>query len=146
MIFDNELLCSDDQTLAFNIGNAASSNVIDLAKAGVGRGEPIKVFCQITADFDSTGDTGTLQVKFQSDSDEGMATSLVTHVDTGALAQATCVKGYKPIDIYLPNDVQRYIRFYYTIGTANGTGGTITAGLIMDQQTNDDPVALGLTS
>ncbi len=146
MIQDKDLLCSDDQTLAFNIGNAASANVIDLAKAGVGRGEPIKVFCQITSDFDSTEDAGTLQVKLQSDSDEGMATSLVTHVDTGALAQATCVKGYKPIDIYLPNNVQRYVRFYYTVGTANGSGGTITAGLQLDQQTNKDPVALGLRS
>lgn len=145
MILDKDLLCSDNQTLAFNIGNAASSNVIDLAKAGVGRGEPIKVFCQMTADFDSTGDTGTLQVKLQTDSDEAFG-SAVNLVDTGALAQATCVKGYRPIDIYLPNNVKRYVRFYYTVGTANGTGGTITAGLQLDQQTNKDPVALGLTS
>ena len=145
MILDKDLLCSDDQTLAFNVGNVASSNVIDLAKAGVGRGEPIKVFCQMTADFDSTGDTGTLQVKLQTDSDEAFG-SAVNLVDTGALAQATCVKGYRPIDIYLPNNVKRYVRFYYTVGTANGTGGTITAGLQLDQQTNEDPVALGLTS
>lgn len=145
MIQDKDLLCSDDQTLAFNVGNVASSNVIDLAKAGVGRGEPIKVFCQMTADFDSTGDTGTLQVKLQTDSDEAFG-SAVNLVDTGALAQATCVKGYRPIDIYLPNNVKRYVRFYYTVGTANGTGGTITAGLQLDQQTNKDPVALGLTS
>ena len=145
MILDKDLLCSDDQTLAFNIGNAASTNVIDLAKAGVGRGEPVKVFCQMTANFDSTGDTGTLQVKLQTDSDEAFG-SAVDLVDTGALAQATCVKGYRPIDIYLPNNVKRYVRFYYTIGTANGTGGTITAGLQLDQQTNEDPVALGLTS
>ena len=146
MIMDHELLCSEDQTLAFNVGNAASTNYIDLQKAGIGKGEPIKVFCQMTADFDSTGDTGTLKVFLQSDSDSGFATNLISHVDTGALAQATCVKGYRPIDIYLPNNVQRYVRFYYTIGTANGTGGTITAGLVMDQQTNEDPVALGLTS
>lgn len=145
MIQDKELLCSDDQTLAFNIGNAASTNVIDLAAAGVGRGEPVKVFCQMTASFDSTGDTGTLQVKLQTDSDEAFGT-VEDLVDTGALAQATCVKGYRPIDIYLPNNVKRYVRFYYTIGTANGTGGTITAGLQLDQQTNKDPVALGLTS
>ena len=145
MILDKDLLCSDDQTLAFNVGNVASSNVIDLAKAGVGRGEPFKVFCQMTADFDSTGDTGTLQVKLQTDSDEAFG-SAVNLVDTGALAQATCVKGYRPIDIYLPNNVKRYVRFYYTVGTANGTGGTITAGLQLDQQTNKDPVALGLTS
>lgn len=145
MILDKDLLCSEDQTLAFNIGNAASTNLIDLAKAGVGRGEPVKVFCQMTADFDSTGDTGTLQVKLQTDSAEGFETA-VDLVDTGALAQATCVHGYRPIDIYLPNNVKRYVRFYYTVGTANGTGGTITAGLQLDQQTNEDPVELGLTS
>lgn len=146
MIVDKELLCSEDQTLAFNIGNAASTNYIDLQKAGFGKGEPIKVFCQLTADFGSTGNTGTLQVKLQSDSNTGFATNLISHVDTGAVAQATCVKGYRPIDVYLPLNCQRYVRFYYTIGTANGTGGTISAGLLLDQQTNKDPVALGLTS
>ena len=146
MMLDNDLLCSDDQTLAFNIGNAASTNVIDLTKVGLGRGEPIKVFCQMTADFDSSGDTGTLQIKLQTDSAAAFNVASVDLVDTGALAQATVVKGYRPIDIYLPNNVKRYLRFYYTVGTANGTGGTITAGLILDQQTNDDPVALGLTS
>ena len=146
MLLDKDLLCSDDQTLAFNIGNAASTNVIDLAKAGLGRGQPIKVFCQMTADFDSAGDGGTVQIKLQSDSAEGFNAAAVDHVDTGALAQATLVKGYRPIDIYLPNNVKRYIRFYYTVGSANGSGGTITAGLILDQQTNEDPVALGLTS
>lgn len=145
MYTDYENLCSEDQTLAFNIGSAASTNYIDLQKAGYGKGEPIKVFCQMTADFDSTGDTGTLQVKLQSDSDSAFGTA-VTHVDTGAVAQATCVAGYKPIDVYLPNNCGRYVRFYYTIGTANGTGGTITAGLVIDQQTNEDPVALGLIS
>ena len=146
MILDKDLLCSDDQTLAFNIGNAASSNLIDLAKVGYGRGEPIKVFCQMTADFDSTGDAGTVQIKLQTDSAEGFNVASVDLVDTGALAQATLVKGYRPIDIYLPNNVKRYLRFYYSVGSANGTGGTITAGLILDQQTNEDPVALGLTS
>ena len=146
MILDKDLLCSDDQTLAFNIGNAASSNLIDLAKVGYGRGEPIKVFCQMTADFDSAGDAGTVQIKLQTDSAEGFNVAAVDLVDTGALAQATLVKGYRPIDIYLPNNVKRYLRFYYTVGSANGSGGTITAGLILDQQTNEDPVALGLTS
>ena len=146
MILDKDLLCSDDQTLAFNIGNAASSNLSDLAKVGYGRGEPIKVFCQMTADFDSTGDAGTVQIKLQTDSAEGFNVASVDLVDTGALAQATLVKGYRPIDIYLPNNVKRYLRFYYSVGSANGTGGTITAGLILDQQTNEDPVALGLTS
>ena len=146
MILDKDLLCSDDQTLAFNIGNAASSNLIDLAKVGYGRGEPIKVFCQMTADFDSTGDAGTVQIKLQTDSAEGFNVAAVDLVDTGALAQATLVKGYRPIDIYLPNNVKRYLRFYYSVGSANGTGGTITAGLMLDQQTNEDPVALGLTS
>ncbi len=147
MILDKELLCSDNQTLAFNIGNAASTNVIDLAQAGVGRGEPIKVFCQITDDFDSAGDAGTLQIKFQSDANEGFDSGATTdHVDTGAVAQATLVEGYRPIDIYLPLNVKRYVRFYYTIASANGLAGTITAGLMLDQQTNTDPVALGLTS
>ena len=146
MILDKDLLCSDDQTLAFNIGSAASTNVIDLAKVGLGRGEPIKVFCQLTADFDSTGDGASLEIKLQTDSAEAFNVASVDLADTGAVVQATMVKGYRPIDIYLPNNVKRYLRFYYTITNANGTGGTVTAGLMLDQQTNEDPVALGLTS
>lgn len=145
MIEDKELLCSEDQTVAIAAGSVASTNYIDLQKAGLGRGEPIKVFCQMTAAFTSDG-SATLRVYLQSDSDSGFATNLISHVDTGAVAKATLVAGYRPIDVYLPLNAQRYVRFYYTVGTATATGGTISAGLLMDQQTNKDPVALGLTS
>lgn len=145
MILDKDLLCSDDQTLAFNIGTVVSTNVVDLRKAGMGRGTPVEVFAQLTSDFDSTGDGGTLKVICQTSAAEAMSDP-VTHADTGALAQATCVKGYKPVSMKLPSNALRYLRFSYVIATANGTGGTITAGLLLDQQTNEDPVALGLTS
>lgn len=146
MIIDNDLLFSDDQTLAFNIGNAASTSYIDLQALGVGPGQPIKVFCQITADFDSSGDTGTVEFFLQCHEDSSFSTNTINLVDTGAIAQATLVAGYRPIDIYLPNNCERYVRMYYTVATANGSGGTVTAGLILDQQTNKDPVALGYTS
>ena len=145
MITDHELLCSEDQTVGINTGSVASTNVIDLAKAGVGRGEPIKVFCQMTEAFACTTPGATVAVKLQTDSDEafGSATDLVA---TAALTSDTAVKGYRPIDTYLPSNVEQYIRFYYTVATQNATGGKITAGLLLDQQTNEDPVALGLTS
>lgn len=145
MILDKDLLCSDDQTLAFNIGTVVSTNVVNLGKAGMGRGTPVEVFAQLTSDFDSTGDGGTLKVICQTSAAEAMSDP-VTHADTGALAQATCVKGYKPVSMKLPSNALRYLRFSYVIATANGTGGTITAGICVDQQTNEDPVALGLTS
>lgn len=141
MIIDHDLEMSDDQTLAFNIGSAASTNVVDLVKAGIGRGTPVQVLCQLTADFDSSGDTGTLQVKLQTCASEDFSsTTVYTLVDTGALAQATCVKGYKPIDCALPDNVLQYLRLYYTIGTANGSGGTIEGGLVLDKQSNKQSV------
>lgn len=143
MMLDHQNLCSEDQTLAFNIGTVVSTNVIDLGKAGKGRGVPVEVFAQLTADFDSAGDTGTLQVICQTSAAEAM-TSPVTHADTGALAQATCVKGYKPVSMKLPSNALQYLRFSYVIATANGAGGTITAGICVDEQTNKDPDSLGL--
>ena len=145
MIQDKDLLCSDDQTLAINIGSVASTNVIDLAKAGVGRGEPIKVFCQMTEAFACTTPGATVAVKLQTDdnADFSSPTDLIT---SATLTSATAVAGYRPIDTALPSNVEQYIRFYYTVATQNATGGKITAGLLLDQQTNEDPVALGLTS
>lgn len=145
MILDKDLLCSDDQTLAINIGSVASTNVIDLAKAGVGRGEPIKVFCQMTEAFACTTPGATVAVKLQTDdnADFSSPTDLIT---SATLTSATAVAGYRPIDTALPSNVEQYIRFYYTVATQNATGGKITAGLLLDQQTNEDPVALGLTS
>lgn len=145
MILDKDLLCSDDQTLAINIGSVASTNAIDLAKAGVGRGEPIKVFCQMTEAFACTTPGATVAVKLQTDdnADFSSPTDLIT---SATLTSATAVAGYRPIDTALPSNVEQYIRFYYTVATQNATGGKITAGLLLDQQTNEDPVALGLTS
>lgn len=145
MIQDKDLLCSDDQTLAINIGSVASTDVIDLAKAGVGRGEPIKVFCQMTEAFACTTPGATVAVKLQTDdnADFSSPTDLIT---SATLTSATAVAGYRPIDTALPSNVEQYIRFYYTVATQNATGGKITAGLLLDQQTNEDPVALGLTS
>lgn len=145
MILDKDLLCSDNQTLAINIGSVASTHLIDLAKAGVGRGEPVKVFCQMTEDFACDTAGATVAVKLQTDdnADFSSPTDLIT---SATLTSATAVAGYRPIDVYLPSNVERYIRFYYTVATQNASGGSITAGLLLDQQTNKDPVALGLTS
>lgn len=145
MILDKDLLCSDDQTVGINTGSVASTNVIDLAKAGVGRGEPIKVFCQMTEAFACTTPGATVAVKLQTDdnADFSSPTDLIT---SATLTSATAVAGYRPIDTALPSNVEQYIRFYYTVATQNATGGKITAGLLLDQQTNEDPVALGLTS
>ena len=145
MILDKDLLCSDDQTVGINTGSVASTNAIDLAKAGVGRGEPIKVFCQMTEAFACTTPGATVAVKLQTDdnADFSSPTDLIT---SATLTSATAVAGYRPIDTYLPSNVEQYIRFYYTVATQNATGGKITAGLLLDQQTNEDPVALGLTS
>lgn len=145
MILDKDLLCSEDQTLAINTGSVASTDLIDLAKAGVGRGEPVRVFCQMTDDFACTTPGATIAVKLQTDDNAefSSATDLFT---SATLTSVTAVAGYRPIDTALPSNVERYIRFYYTVATQNATGGTITAGLCLDEQTNKDPVALGLTS
>jgi hypothetical protein len=140
MIIDKDLEFSNKQTVAINIGNVASTNVIDLIKLGIARGTPVKVLVQMTTALDSGNDGATLQAKLQThdDADFGAAVDLI---DTGAVAQATCVAGYKLIEIDLPwNNCLEFVRIYYTVGTSNATAGNVQACLILDTQTNKQSV------
>ena len=140
MIIDKNLEMSNKQTLAISVGNVASSDVIDLVKAGIGRGTPVKVLCQITTDLDSEADNTTLLVKLQTCAAEDFGSNVVDLVTTAALAQTVCVAGYKPIECYLPENTLQYLRMYYTIGVADCSAGNIEAGLIIDNQSNKQSV------
>lgn len=146
MYLDLQTLFSDNQTLAFAAGSANSTNVIDLGTVGtiplggspiydIGRGEPVEVIVQITADVTSAG-SATVQFKLVSSAAADLSTPTV-HYDSGAIAKATLVAGYYvPIRVIPQGVALRYLGLIYTVATATTTAGTVTAGILLDRSSN----------
>jgi len=127
---------SNDQSVAATASTVTSTNVLDLGNAYAGEGEPKNVLIQVTTALASTG-SATLQVKLISDSDEAFGASPQTDWDSGAIAIATLVAGYKFKLRSLPKGMKQYAKLTYTIGTETTSAGKITAGLVGDAP--DDP-------
>jgi len=147
MIFDSTNLFSDQQAIT---ATAASTNVIDLGATDtpqhaanaitrdIGKGRPIDFRIQVTEDFDSGADDGTLTITLQKDTVEGFG-SAETVVETVAFAEADLVAGYVIPLQWVPRGAnQRYIRLNYTVaGSGNFTAGKVTAGLVFASDERD---------
>ena len=136
MILDKQNLLSEDQAIT---ATARSTNVIDLGALGISKGDAdVEVFVQVTTAFDSAADDGTLVVALMTDSDATIGTGGVVLYQTAAIAEATLVAGYQFSLGKIPVNALRYIDLNYTVdGTGNFTAGKVTAGLILDRQTNN---------
>lgn len=137
MPMDSQNTLSDDQTLVITVAGSpvASTNYIDLgADRDIGKGEPVPFLAQITDAFTSGG-AATLQLLLETD-DNSSFSSAETLWDSGAIPKATLVAGYKfPLN-FIPRTNQRYLRCTLTVGTADGTGGTIFIAVGAPDQTN----------
>lgn len=147
MLMDKENLLSDAQSLAQVVGTYASTNTIDLGAPGtipwlggtqrndVGRGtHRLQVLCQVITAF--TGATATVQFQLITSASANLGTPTVMDT-TEAIAVATLIAGYQVRLSCIPHGVaQRYLGLQYLIATATTTAGTVTAGLVLDRQTN----------
>lgn len=136
MIFDKQLMMSEGQNPTA-ADTHPSTNVIDLDKLGKDSGvSNIEVYCRVKTAVTSAG-TATVTFKLETSSAEGFdGGTEVTLFDTGAIADETLVKDYRPFKIKLPRGTKRYLRMVYTIDTELTTGA-FDAGLILDDQTNN---------
>lgn len=140
MIIDKNLLFSDAQVIT---ATARSTNVIDLgaiaAGSNLGKGnEDVEVLVQVVTAFDSSANDGTLVVALCTDSDETISNGSVLH-QTAAIAEAIMVAGYQFSLGRVPVNTLRYLDLNYTVaGSGNFTAGKITAGLVLDRQTNQN--------
>lgn len=135
MIFDKQLMMSEAQNPT-TVAAHASTNVIDLDKAGLDAGNSdIEVFVRVETAVTSAGDA-TVQFKLETSDAEAFGSGVVTLMDSGALAKTALVANYQPFKIKLPYGCKRYLRMTYTIGTAVLTAGAFDAGLILNRQTN----------
>lgn len=134
MILDKENMFSDDQAIT---ASAASENVIDLGNDSalvqqLNEKGVIENLVQVVEDF--AGGT-SLQVTLQSDDDVNFG-SPTTVLETAVILLADLVAGYQFKFGKLPRINEQYVRLYYTV-VGPFTGGKITAGLVLDRQTNN---------
>lgn len=146
MLLDAQVLLSDNQDLSQAAGAYVSTGAIDLGVPGtmalggspisdIGRGNVPSLLCQVTETFTSGG-AATLTVEVISASASTLDAGVVSHMSSGAIALATLIAGYQ-FRLAIPHGITgRYLGLRYTIGTAATTAGTVTAGLVMDLQTN----------
>jgi len=132
MLIDKQLEYSSDQEET-TIAAHASTNIVDHIKKGDAYDE-LRLLVQVTETVTSGG-AATVQFQYQSATDAAF-TSPITHLDSGAVALATLVAGYKPFGAgaRTPRSKERFTRVYYTIGTAVLTAGKFQACLLRDTQ------------
>jgi hypothetical protein len=130
MILDANTVFSNAQAIT---ASAGSSNAIDLGSdRDAGGGRPIEIFAQVVQDFATLT---SLQVSLQTDDDPLFATP-VSLQQTAAIPVVSLKTGYQFALSTLPRGCQRYLRLYYTVAGSQATAGKITAGLVLERQTN----------
>ncbi len=132
-ILDKEnMFCNDlAVTTTGQIGD-----VIDLGALGIGKGNVDNVFIEVwvTEAFTADG-AATLTIAVQTD-DAAAFSSAVTKQTTQAIGKATLAAGYRiPLGTILQG-TEQYIRLYGTVATGPMTAGALSAGLVLDRDTN----------
>ncbi len=128
MILDKENLFSDDQAIT---ASAASTNVVDLGVSrDIGKGVPVPVLIQVTADF-ATLTSLTAEIETSDSEDFSSSDTLAT---SGAIPAADLVAGYQFPMQYMPLGTKRYVRVNYTVAGTNASAGTVTAGVVAAHQ------------
>lgn len=158
MIFDKEVLLSDNQTLVINNGvTAVSTNTLDLYNGNtfpatgtlvtfdnkdalgntmfpdLGRSTELRLLMQVTAS--ATGASSVLTASVITSAAANLSSPTVIMSSAG-IPMATLIAGYR-FSLTVPPNVltQRYFGVQYAVSGANMTGGTITTTLLLDAQT-----------
>jgi hypothetical protein len=138
MILDERLEFADATSAILNVGNAILGDVIDLKSPTTDPNTTVDLFgaCMwlvIQVDTTFVGVGATVQFQLCSDSTADLATSKTVHWDSGAIALATLVAGYRVCAICLPSgSYERYLGLWETVAVANVTAGKVNAFLTCD--------------
>lgn len=133
MLIDAQTRVSNAQAVT---ASAGSTDYIDLGAArSIG---DLDLNFAITCD-ETTASAGASTVTFELQSDDNTSfSSPKTLIATGAIAKADLTAGRAPIFLKVPAGMtpERYVRVYYTVGTANLTAGKFTAAVVAGAQNN----------
>ncbi len=135
MIIDERLEFCDNVTLTAGTGSNLQGDVIDIESSrDIGMGQPLYWVIQVTTAVTSGG-SATCNFKLASDAAAAIATdgSETTHVETGAIAKADLVAGYrKVIPLPMSGAFEQYVGVILTTATASLTAGAIDSFLTID--------------
>lgn len=132
MYLDKQLMFSEAQAVTVT---AASTNVVDLgADRNVGSGEPLELLVVVDEAAAAAG-AATVTIELQTDDNEAFA-SATTLLSSAAIGKAALTAGSSHFKVQVPEDAERYLRLNYTVATGPLTAGKLTAGLILDRQSN----------
>jgi len=135
MIFDRQNRFSWEQAET-TIAAHASTDYLDTQVTGDAI-DQLRFWLQVATTCTSGG-SATVQFILESADDSAFSANLTTELDSGAIAVATLVQGYKPFgsNVRLPSGMRRYIRVKYTIAVAVLTAGAFSAGFTGDTQSD----------
>ncbi|MFW5838207.1 MAG: Bbp16 family capsid cement protein [Desulfovibrionaceae bacterium] len=140
MFIDAQNEFSTDQAVT---ASAVSENVIDAGK-NAGAGQPLRIHCMVSTDFDDAGTS--LQVGLRSaDSAAGVAAGTEHWVGPAVLA-ASLKQGYVFNLPPLPDTHERYVGLYYTVAGGPFGAGKVDAALVLERQTNGSQIAVDTAS
>lgn len=131
MYLDKLNMFSEDQAIT---ASAASTNYIDLGSAtgDLGNSSRGEIYCTTTAAFNNLT---SLAFKVQTSVDAAFSSPIdLPAQETVLLAGLGANK--EVFKTSIPYGCKRYIRLYYTVAGTAPTTGKITAGIIIDRQTN----------
>ena len=131
MILDERTEFADATSIAASTGTALIGDIIDLGVArDVGQGQPVYLVIQITPAV--SGTSSTVNFRVRSDGVEAIhATTSTAHVETGLIAEAVLVAGFR-IVLALPpegNAYERYLGLQVITSVATTSAGAINAFL-----------------
>lgn len=138
MLLDGYLLFSNNQALTVT---ADSTNILDMQNArdlGIGDSPALKVFVQTTAALLSAGAT-TLAIDLQGSTDASTWTTMASVPATAKASITAAGTRIWSIDLPRPVNTQalpRYYKLVYTVATGPFTAGTVSAGIVLDDQAN----------
>lgn len=143
MLMDRTGLFSDKQAIT---ADTASTNIIDLSATGtvfgasspivrdIGPGVRVPLVVTVTQTFNNLTN---MVILIQTDDNAGFASAKTVYTSpTYTLAQLAAGAQYLLPDALPVGTDERYVRLFYDITGTAPTLGQITAGVVMDRQTN----------
>lgn len=129
MIRDKEHILSDSQAVT---ASAASTNIIDLTKAGDAIQTELYLVIQCREAAAAAG-AATVNFVLQTAIDAAF-TAPVVLFDSGAIGKAAITLNKELVKVKTPVGLLQFVRVYYTIGTGPLTAGKFDAFLVADAE------------
>lgn len=127
MILDKETLFSNAQAIT---ADAASTNIFDTGSVSdVGRGNILRLFGHVIAAFDALT---SLNIILETDDNASFSSAKTLWTVNRVLAQLTAGADLELPAI--PRGCERYLRLRYDVVGSNPTVGSISAGVVLDEQ------------